>query len=142
MPRPRVRPEDRQRAPKACEPCKIAKKRCDSATPCGSCVKKGTVPSCTYAISRGRRGRGSSRWQEGRCSNPAVSHLCSLELHTNAESSRSQGDVEPSACTPSGLQTPQSSKIATIQSPLMLLSSSGENGMPCRGRSHEKPGVD
>lgn len=130
MPRPRVRPEDRQRAPKACEPCKIAKKRCDSVTPCRTCVKKGIAPSCTYAMSRGRRGHGRGRWQEGQGGATTVSHSSSLDILTDGQSSRSRGDVERSSNAPSELQTPQGSEIPPIQSPLMLLSSSGENGMP------------
>lgn len=135
MPRPRVRPEDRQRAPKACEPCKIAKKRCDSTLPCRTCVKKGIVPSCTYATSHGR---GSSRWQRSRGDDlgSVVSHASSSELRPDARGSGSGGDVERPSSTPSGLQTPQSANMPTSQSPLMMLSSSGENGMPRPCRSH------
>ena len=48
MPRPRVRPEDRQRAAKACLPCKASKKRCDAQQPCSNCVRRRAGSSCVY----------------------------------------------------------------------------------------------
>jgi hypothetical protein len=48
MPRPRIRPEDRQRAVIACIPCKTSKKRCDSMVPCGHCVKRDCTFACIY----------------------------------------------------------------------------------------------
>jgi hypothetical protein len=46
MPRPRVPIEDRQRAVRACIPCKTSKKRCDSQTPCSSCVRRNCEQVC------------------------------------------------------------------------------------------------
>lgn len=58
MPRPRVKPQDRQRSERACDPCKASKKRCDAGKPCRPCVKKGIHESCTYtSSSRARRSR-------------------------------------------------------------------------------------
>ncbi|KAJ9617811.1 uncharacterized protein PV06_06239 [Exophiala oligosperma] len=51
MPRPKVRPEDRQRAVKACIPCKASKKRCDAQQPCSNCVRKKAEETCEYAES-------------------------------------------------------------------------------------------
>jgi type IV secretory pathway VirB10-like protein len=51
MPRPKVRPEDRQRAVKACLPCKASKKRCDAQQPCSNCVRKKSASTCEYAES-------------------------------------------------------------------------------------------
>ncbi|KIW17522.1 hypothetical protein PV08_04716 [Exophiala spinifera] len=51
MPRPKVRPEDRQRAVKACIPCKSSKKRCDAQQPCSNCVRKRAAETCEYAES-------------------------------------------------------------------------------------------
>lgn len=48
MPRPRVRPEDRQRATKACLPCKASKKRCDAQQPCSNCVRRRNPARCKY----------------------------------------------------------------------------------------------
>ncbi|KAK8189936.1 uncharacterized protein BKA78DRAFT_296209 [Phyllosticta capitalensis] len=55
MPRPKVLPENRQRAPQACLPCKSSKKRCDSQWPCASCVKRDCPGACVYQQSRKRR---------------------------------------------------------------------------------------
>ena len=48
MPRPKVRPEDRQRAAKACLPCKFSKKRCDAQLPCAHCSRRNNASACTY----------------------------------------------------------------------------------------------
>ncbi|KAF3760702.1 hypothetical protein M406DRAFT_63880 [Cryphonectria parasitica EP155] len=58
MPRPKVRPQDRQRSVKACDACKASKKRCDANQPCRLCLKKGTQDTCTYTpTARGKRSR-------------------------------------------------------------------------------------
>lgn len=57
MPRPRVRAEDRQRASKACLPCKASKKRCDSRVPCISCLRRNRVSECIYDERRPPRRR-------------------------------------------------------------------------------------
>jgi hypothetical protein len=48
MPRPKVRPENRQRAVRACLPCKSSKKRCNSLMPCSSCIRRDCVSQCVY----------------------------------------------------------------------------------------------
>jgi Fungal Zn(2)-Cys(6) binuclear cluster domain len=55
MPRPKVRPEDRQRSSKACLPCQASKIRCDSLKPCTSCVRRDKAASCAYNESHRRR---------------------------------------------------------------------------------------
>lgn len=59
MPRPKVKPQDRQRSAKACDACKASKKRCDANQPCRLCVKKGTQDTCTFTPTA--RDRRSSR---------------------------------------------------------------------------------
>ncbi|KAJ0104034.1 hypothetical protein J7T55_009699 [Diaporthe amygdali] len=60
MPRPKVKPQDRQRSARACDACKASKKRCDGNQPCRLCLKKGTQDTCTYRpTARGRRSRHS-----------------------------------------------------------------------------------
>jgi hypothetical protein len=49
MPRPKVRPEERQRSCKACLACKSAKIRCDSQSPCASCIRRDRGNSCIYS---------------------------------------------------------------------------------------------
>jgi hypothetical protein len=48
MPRARVNAIDRQRQPKACIPCRIAKRRCSSQLPCSHCIKQNSVSLCAY----------------------------------------------------------------------------------------------
>lgn len=60
MPRPKVKPQDRQRSARACDTCKASKKRCDANQPCRLCLKKGTQDTCTYTPTRrDRRSRHS-----------------------------------------------------------------------------------
>lgn len=61
MPRPRVRPEERQRAAKACLPCKSSKKRCDAQQPCSNCVRRRAMSSCIYADSSRTRNHHEAR---------------------------------------------------------------------------------
>ncbi|KAL2826774.1 hypothetical protein BJY01DRAFT_262219 [Aspergillus pseudoustus] len=59
MPRPKVRPENRQRSYRACLSCKSSKIRCDALQPCSSCVRRDQADSCTYSgIDRRRRAQG------------------------------------------------------------------------------------
>jgi hypothetical protein len=55
MPRPKVRPEDRQRSSRACQACKALKIRCDSNHPCASCIRRGQANSCVYSGTDRRR---------------------------------------------------------------------------------------
>lgn len=58
MPRPKVKPQDRQRSVRACDACKASKKRCDANQPCRLCLKKGTQDTCTYTpTARDKRSR-------------------------------------------------------------------------------------
>ncbi|KAK0118323.1 hypothetical protein ONS95_012618 [Cadophora gregata] len=63
MPRPRIRAEDRQRAIKACIPCKASKKRCDSKIPCGPCVRRTCESACIYTEGRQKKRRISTNSQ-------------------------------------------------------------------------------
>lgn len=49
MPRPRVPPENRIRAYRACDPCKASKTRCDSKLPCAACNKPSRMVHCAYS---------------------------------------------------------------------------------------------
>ncbi|KAF2008375.1 hypothetical protein BU24DRAFT_475544 [Aaosphaeria arxii CBS 175.79] len=52
MPRRPVRPQDRQRVVRACDPCKASKKRCNGEQPCSACERKGNTRSCCYTAGR------------------------------------------------------------------------------------------
>lgn len=54
MPRAKVKPENRQRSVKACQPCKTSKTRCDAESPCAACVKRGRTHACVYVSSSTR----------------------------------------------------------------------------------------
>ncbi|KAF2638507.1 hypothetical protein P280DRAFT_455537 [Massarina eburnea CBS 473.64] len=49
MPRPKVKPQDRRRAVKACLSCKVSKVRCNAQSPCNVCVRRGRENSCVYS---------------------------------------------------------------------------------------------
>jgi hypothetical protein len=55
MPRPKVRPENRQRVSRACLACKASKIRCDSQQPCAACVRREHGSSCVYSGTDYRR---------------------------------------------------------------------------------------
>lgn len=62
MPRPKVRPENRQRSCRACLACKASKIRCDARDPCGSCLRRDQGNTCVYSgVDRRRKGQGKSR---------------------------------------------------------------------------------
>ena len=68
MPRPRVAPENRIRAYRACDPCKVSKTRCDSQLPCAACNKPSRVVLCKYsgsALSSGASSPASKRTARG-----------------------------------------------------------------------------
>ncbi|KIX00330.1 uncharacterized protein Z518_10469 [Rhinocladiella mackenziei CBS 650.93] len=80
MPRPRVRPEDRQRAAKACLPCKASKKRCDAQQPCSNCVRRRSTSSCVYAGSMHvRPDDGRRKFINSSTHEPQSSHALSVE---------------------------------------------------------------
>ncbi|KAL1954697.1 hypothetical protein VTO42DRAFT_801 [Malbranchea cinnamomea] len=45
----------RNRVPLSCAPCRSRKLKCNRATPCENCVKRGDAPSCTYAQAANRK---------------------------------------------------------------------------------------
>ncbi|KAF9893440.1 hypothetical protein FE257_010752 [Aspergillus nanangensis] len=57
MPRPKVRPEDRQRSSRACKTCKALKIRCDSQNPCTTCIRREQPDECIYIGTDRRRRR-------------------------------------------------------------------------------------
>ncbi|KKK26343.1 hypothetical protein ARAM_004262 [Aspergillus rambellii] len=46
MPRPKVLPANRLRAPEACLACRASKKRCSGTFPCSKCVRTGRAATC------------------------------------------------------------------------------------------------
>lgn len=66
MPRPRVRPENRQRSSRACLACQASKIRCDSQLPCVSCVRRDRASACTYIESTRQRPHRAFPYTRGR----------------------------------------------------------------------------
>ncbi|KAL4928647.1 Zn(II)2Cys6 transcription factor [Aspergillus undulatus] len=46
MPRPKVLPANRLRAPEACLACRASKKRCSGTFPCSKCIRNGRADTC------------------------------------------------------------------------------------------------
>jgi hypothetical protein len=46
MPRPKVLPANRLRAPEACIACRASKKRCSGTFPCTKCIRNGRADTC------------------------------------------------------------------------------------------------
>lgn len=89
MPRPKVKPQDRQRSARACDACKASKKRCDANEPCRLCLKKGTQDTCTYTP--------TARDRSSRRSEAKSSRANSIAVATNVSSA----DFRPVITTPS-----------------------------------------
>ncbi|EEA26578.1 hypothetical protein TMatcc_005145 [Talaromyces marneffei ATCC 18224] len=129
MPRPKVRPEDRQRSSKACLPCQASKIRCDAQTPCISCVRRDRSSTCTYGESHRRRLPRARRTGEVRFASftsSADGPPASLRARTLNESTNRCPEGN------GGIQLPISiSEAPSVQSPectesRLLLSSKGE----------------
>lgn len=158
MPRPKVKPQDRQRSVRACDACKASKKRCDANQPCRLCLKKGAQDTCTYTpTARDKRSRPSVQ-QSDTASTAAGSHpktISSVAVENSPTDFRSiltgstqlprhhfhervfseqQDDDAPDADEDVGSETeenPESrnSVERSTQKPVMLSSSSGDKGM-------------
>lgn len=107
MPRAKVPPEDRQRSTIACLPCKRAKIRCDSATPCATCSKRGREASCVYQESPGRH-RTRREWQLG--GSPDVSSRGNKHLTTDNDAAPTPESFDngPASSTNDESREPQS----------------------------------
>lgn len=108
MPRPRVAPENRIRAYRACDPCKVSKTRCDSQLPCAACNKPSRVVHCKYsgsALSSGASSPASKRPGRGQHPRSSItpSHQDSTALSGGATlgSSTSSAHAAGSTMIPS-----------------------------------------
>lgn len=157
MPRPKVKPQDRQRSVRACDACKASKKRCDANQPCRLCLKKGTQDTCTYTpTARDKKSRPSLQLSDT-ATTTSSSHPKSISVVTEnspadfrsiltGSTQRSRnllGDPEFSQPQDEDAQdveedveseteeNPESrnSVERSTQKPVMLSSSSGDKGM-------------
>lgn len=129
MPRPKVRPEDRQRTYKACLLCKSSKIRCDSESPCASCVKRGRASSCVYSdVDRRRRHHNLPKQAPYRATNPKPDS--SPDVSQIRHHSLSSGHLPDTHFTPA-IETPPPSTVGGIDAPLQdqfLVNPNGEKG--------------
>lgn len=137
MPRPKVRPEDRQRAAKACLPCKFSKKRCDAQLPCAHCTRRNNASACTYEDSiyshrtPRRRASNSTHRQSVTSNILSSSHSHSSQPDQN-QNQTPQYDIPDSFADqgPSGLLETTTFPQRLTRDRL-LLSSKGEQGKFC-----------
>lgn len=150
MPRPKVKPQDRQRSAKACDACKASKKRCDANQPCRLCVKKGTQDTCTFTpTARDRRSsrRSASNLSQAKAGS-VVTDVSSVEFGSvlagpsqrptqssdqSLASLDAEGDEEVDEDVDSETDYVPDSRDSVErtnqQRPLMLSSSSGDKGI-------------
>lgn len=154
MPRPKVKPQDRQRSVRACDACKASKKRCDAIQPCRLCLKKGTQDTCTYTpTARDKRSRHLVRQAAAATTTTAtVSPVAAEDSPTDFRSiltgstqrSRHHFDIDerslaeqqeedvPNEDADSETEENPGSRNSvdrSTQEPVMLSSSSGDKGM-------------
>ncbi|EED22426.1 C6 transcription factor, putative [Talaromyces stipitatus ATCC 10500] len=129
MPRPKVRPEDRQRSSKACLPCQVSKIRCDSQTPCTSCLRRDRTSACIYVESHRRRRPRTHRTHELRFApfnHRAAGSPGSPRLRTSNEfATRNPEGNDDAEATQSVSEAPSVQSPECTESRL-LLSSKGE----------------
>lgn len=111
MPRPKVRPENRQRSYRACVACKSSKIRCDAQRPCGSCVRRDQASTCEYS-GVDRRRRVQSDGFHLRANSEAASLPSNIALSSPTSPNdytvpmRTPSSVNPSTTGPSGTADP------------------------------------
>lgn len=162
MPRPKVKPQDRQRSARACDACKASKKRCDGNEPCRLCLKKGTQDTCTYTPTARDR---SSRHPDSKSSRANSIAVATDVSHTDfrpkitIQSQRPRAQFGDQALASQDVEVDEavdedadsetdyvpdsrnSVERTTQQRPLMLSSSSGDKGIQQSLDSRFKPTV-
>lgn len=137
MPRPKVKPQDRQRSARACLPCKASKIRCDAATPCGPCLKRERMSTCVYLESS--RKRQKTTHQDSPLPTPGLDDT-SPRFETSPAKSSHAAPVQPigtsvpvsnfATVTATTTPTPEPGNSASrLTQSRMLLSSKGEKCM-------------
>ena len=148
MPRAPVKPQDRQRIGRACDSCKVSKKRCNGHQPCVTCEKKGHHNVCHYTVDRRHNPRprhNSAVSRQHSCSmshsnmtgdadDPTSSNLLLDITDGTIVSPRSMGSNYMDALDRHGSEsaindtTRDSSSEPLCQPPVMLASVSGDKG--------------
>lgn len=133
MPRPRVHPDKRARAARACVPCKSSKKRCDANLPCLSCVTKGRTDSCRYPPSSPLSSPSPRRQ---RISGQSLNHVTrnvnspTLTQIRSGQPSPKEGNIESSRKT---IDADSAQRLEPSVDPLL----SGENNTSTRASTRD-----
>lgn len=148
MPRPKVKPQDRQRSARACLPCKASKIRCDAGTPCGPCLKRERISACVYLeSSRKRQKTNHNHMDTSPFPTPSIEDASPQfeDISPGAQHVHPVAPVAPvmpaevraiastaATTTNTTTSTPEPGKDSSrLTQSRMLLSSKGEKCMPC-----------
>lgn len=145
MPRPKVKPQDRQRSARACDACKASKKRCDANQPCRLCVKKGTQDTCTFTPTpRDRRSRHARSASHATSLTTAAGNVSTGHIPTHPQTQsvpRPNGPLGPQVSASDedidsesdDLEDSRDGIGKRAQRPVMLDNSNGDKGTPFLG---------
>ena len=124
MPRPKVKPMDRQRSVRACVSCKRSKIRCDAEHPCAMCKRRGRAEECIYEPAQSRRASRVS--QDASLKSPATEVDSVIQQSSTTSTKRLRIAEEPAEPSNDG-----ASQDEQIESPRsrMLLSAKLHKGM-------------
>lgn len=111
MPRPKVKPEDRQRCALACIPCKRLKIRCDARSPCSTCIKRGREDGCVYQDVSERKANHGRRRRSAL--DTAGNKQQDFERHDEAQELQAEADDSPEHTGPQS-RTLLSSKLQKL----------------------------
>ena len=129
MPRPKVRLEDRQRALKACLPCKASKKRCDAQEPCSNCIRRRATSFCHYIEASPSKHHRKHSQPHHKDRNAASNSSADFNPGVDPPSSRSRRTREESADdVETAPDEPLAANDRNLAEGRMLLNSKGERG--------------
>ncbi|KAL4757127.1 Zn(II)2Cys6 transcription factor [Aspergillus foveolatus] len=106
MPRPKVLPANRLRAPEACLACRASKKRCSGTFPCSKCIRNGRADTCVP-----------------------------FRRSTTASSPRPMNDAYKVISPDAGRRIRNTSNISAARLPQLLPALSGTSGAPHKTHS-------
>lgn len=122
MPRPKILPENRIRAYRACNSCKASKIRCDSKVPCENCTRRGRESQCTYHAGNGAATRKTKRRSNSAQNVSPLSHPLSPSILPSNPASSVRGsfsearmEVPKSAIHAGSVPTPSSGTSSSRQ---------------------------
>lgn len=138
MPRPKILPENRVRAYRACNSCKASKIRCDSKVPCENCVKRGRESQCCYQAGNGAATRKAKRQSASQQHVSPLSQPMSPPILTSIASGSVRGSFsEARVGVPQSFGNAGSVPTPSSGTSPMRHDSSSENAITTQGNSIE-----